>query len=249
MQEMLSKIEKKITLKFKYKMNKLGILIYARTDSKRFPGKVLKLINKKKTLIELVHSRVKKKSKNYLVIVNTSIKKSDDKIVSICKKNKINFFRGDLTNVFERTIQCCKKYKLDAFVRVNADRPFFDYDLMAKMIKIFNKNKFDIVTNQLSKMCPKGLACEIAKTKIFYEVKKKSLLKNDKEHIFNYFYKSRKNYKIKDFIDIYYKKKNKLNLSIDLKKDFKNTEKIFKKFKYNFIIDTKTVLKEMSQKS
>ena len=74
-------------------------------------------------------------------------------------------------------------------------------------------------------------------------------MKNDKEHIFNYFYKSRKNYKIKDFIDIYYKKKNKLNLSIDLKKDFKNTEKIFKKFKYNFIIDTKTVLKEMSQKS
>jgi len=246
MQETLSKIGKKIISRFNCIMKKLGILIYARTSSKRFPKKVVTLINKKKTLIELVHARVKKKSKNYLVVVNTSVSRSDDEIASLCKKNKIKFFRGNLTNVFDRTIQCCKKYKLDAFVRVNADRPFFDYNLMIKMIKIFNRNKLDIITNQLSKTCPKGLACEIAKTKIFYEIKKNLLSKPEKEHIFNYFYKNKNNYKIKNYIENYYKKNKKLNLSIDSKKDLKIIETIFKKFKNNFYIDTKTVLNKIS---
>ena len=47
-----------------------------------------------------------------------------------------------------------KKFKFDAFVRINADRPFVDFDEVNKMVKIFKKNKFDIVTNQLSKKMP-----------------------------------------------------------------------------------------------
>ena len=40
-------------------MNKTGIIIYARTSSKRLPGKVLKKIEKT-TIIELIISRIKK---------------------------------------------------------------------------------------------------------------------------------------------------------------------------------------------
>ena len=53
-------------------MKKIGIIIYARTTSRRLPGKVLKILNDKITLLELVHDRVKKKSKNIVIIVNTS---------------------------------------------------------------------------------------------------------------------------------------------------------------------------------
>jgi len=41
-------------------MKKIGIIIYARTSSKRFPKKVLKTIHKK-TLLEIVYFRIKKK--------------------------------------------------------------------------------------------------------------------------------------------------------------------------------------------
>lgn len=246
MQETLFKIEKKITLRFNYLMEKIGILIFARTNSKRFPKKVIALINKRKTLIELIHARVKKRSKKYLVIVNTSLNKSDDIIVSLCRRRKIKFFRGSLNNVFDRAIQCCKKFKLDAFVRVNADRPFFDFNLMQEMIKIFKSGKFDIVTNQLSNNCPKGLACEIAKIKIFNKLKINLLTKNEKEHIFNYFYKKKNDYKIKNLIKSHYKRNKKLNLSIDTKKDFKIVENIYKKFKNDFYVDTKKVLNKFN---
>ena len=66
-------------------MKKIGIIIYARTTSKRLPGKVLKILNDKITLLELVHDRVKKKSKNIVIIVNTSKNIQDDKIIALCK--------------------------------------------------------------------------------------------------------------------------------------------------------------------
>ena len=43
-------------------MEKIGIIIYARTSSKRLPKKVLKIINEK-TLLEIIYFRIKKKIK------------------------------------------------------------------------------------------------------------------------------------------------------------------------------------------
>ena len=122
--------------------------------------------------------------------------KQDDKIIKICKKNKVKYFRGDLNNVFKRTVDCLKKYNLDSFVRINSDRPFVDYIEIKKMVDKFKKKKFDIISNNKKKNCPKGLICELAKSEIFFNVDKEKLSKKDKEHIFNYFYKNIKNYNI-----------------------------------------------------
>ena len=62
------------------------------------------------TFIKIDH--IKRKFSKYPIIVNTSSHKSDDKIIKFCKKEKINYFRGDLNNVFDRTIKCCKNSNL-----------------------------------------------------------------------------------------------------------------------------------------
>ena len=113
-------------------MGRLGIIIFARSSSKRLPNKVLKKICTI-PLLKLIVSRVKKSSLKYQIIINTSSHKSDDKIIKFCKNENIKYFRGDLENVFDRTIKCCKKFKLKAFVRINADRPYLDYKLIDKM--------------------------------------------------------------------------------------------------------------------
>ena len=226
-------------------MKKIGIIIYARSNSKRLPNKVLKEINNK-SLLEIVYSRVKKKSENIPIIVNTSKNKSDNKIVRFCKKNKINFFRGNLNNVIDSTIKCCKKFELNSFVRVNADRPYWDFKLMFKMINLYLSKNFDIVTNQHPKNFPRGLACEIASTKIFYDLKMKKLSKSEKEHIFNYFYKNSYKYKILNYKDKFYKKVRRINLSVDSNKDFSKLEKIYQKIgsKKFITFDTKKLVRE-----
>tara|TARA_B100001057_G_scaffold463289_1_gene517127 strand:+ start:770 stop:1453 length:684 start_codon:yes stop_codon:yes gene_type:complete len=216
------------------------ILIFARVSSRRLPGKVLKKIFLNKTLLEIIILRLKKFLK-LKIIVCTSRLKSDDNIVKICKKNKIKYFRGELNNVYKRTINCLKKHKIKSFIRINADRPFVDFDEIKKILKIYKKKKFDIISNNYKKECPKGLVCELAKSKIFFDMDEKKLSKKDKEHIFNYFYKNKKDYK-------FYFKKNKLyknnsnkNLSIDNLTDLKRTKKIFN-FVKNIYVPTRKIL-------
>ena len=221
-------------------MKKMGVLIFARMNSKRFPGKVLKKIFFDKNLLEIIFLRLKRFS-NLKIVVCTSLSKNDDKIVKFCKKKKIKYFRGNLNNVFDRTVNCLKKYNFNSFVRVNADRPFVDYIEINKMIKIFNKNKVDIVTNKLSKNCPKGLISEVAKSKIFIDLEKKILKKNDKEHIFNFFYRNKKKYKIFNLKNKLYKKNYLKNLSIDRPNDLQKSKKIFNNFG-NIYVSTKKIL-------
>ena len=220
----------------KTKSNKLNmvILVYARLNSKRLPNKVLLKINSK-PLIQLVIDRIKNISKFKLpIIVVTSNKKSDDRLVQFCKNKNIDFFRGDLNNVFKRTIQCFNKYKFSSFVRVCADRPFFDIHLMDKMILKFRKKKYHIVTNQFPRTYPQGLACEVANINIFKKLNHIKMINSDKEHIFNFFYKKNKSYKIFNFLNKI--DHSKINVSINDKKDLSKIRKIYRKYsRYNYI--------------
>ena len=119
-------------------MSKQAILIFARSNSKRLPGKVLKEIYSGKNLLEIIILRLKKFLR-IKIIVCTSKSKADNKIVKICKKNKIKYFRGELSNVFKRTKDCLKKYKLKSFIRINADRPFVDFDEIQKLLEYIKK--------------------------------------------------------------------------------------------------------------
>ena len=177
------------------------------------------------------------------------LKKIDRKIVNFCKSKNINYFLGNHKNVFLRAKQCVKKYNLDYFVRICADRPFFDISLMKKMVKlIFLKKKVDIVTNVNPRTFPKGLTCEVAKTSIFKKIKEKELSQIEKEHIFNYFY-NKKKYKIFNVKSKFDKNFISKNFSLDKKKDRKKIKKFFLKFsEENKIINTNNLYKFSSKK-
>lgn len=216
----------------------IAIIIYARLNSKRLPEKALINVNSK-PLLDIVIDRIKKKSKYDLpIIVATSRHKSDNKLEKFCKKKRLACFRGELNDVFKRTIGCLNYFKFKYFVRVCADRPFFDVALMDDMIHKIIKSNFDIVTNQFPRTYPKGLACEVAKSNIFNTTNHKKTKFTEKEHIFNFFYRNHKKFKILNF-----KLNNlkKLNLdsdySINNKLDLIKIKNIYKKYKNKKYID------------
>lgn len=227
-------------MKVKLKKLNTAILLYARMNSKRLPNKVLIKINSK-TIISLIIDRIRKISKyKFPIIVCSSKENSDNKLINYCVRKKIKFFRGSLNNVFDRTVECSNKYNFKSFVRVCADRPFFDVRLMDKMIKKFSENKYDIVTNQFPRTYPKGLACEIARISIFKNLNQNKIRISDKEHIFNFFYRNSKNYKIFN----YFLNKNKIikikkqtNWSLNNKKDLLKIRKIYSSYSFNEYID------------
>ena len=105
--------------------NKFGIIIQARTGSKRLPNKVVYKIGNKTLLDHRISSLKKEKLHKKIIIATTTLKK-DIKIIEWCKTNKIKFFSGSHLNVLDRYYKCALKYKLKNIIRFTGDNPFVD---------------------------------------------------------------------------------------------------------------------------
>lgn len=205
-------------------------IIQARSNSKRFKNKVLHLIYGI-PIIQHVVNRIKRSKKTTKLIVSSSLKKSDNNLISYLKKNRIKFFRGDLENVAMRLYETAKTNKAKSFVRISGDSPLIDPKLVDRAIKISQKEKkYDIITNVFPRTFPQGQSVEVIKTSIIKKYSK-NFSKLDKEHVTKYFYDNSNKFLIKNFT---FNGKNKImKLSVDTKKDLKDILKKFnnKKFK------------------
>ena len=81
--------------------NKFAVIIQARMGSNRLKGKVLMEV-KNKSFLEILINRLKKSNKISKIIIATTNKKLDNKIINFCKKKNINYFRGPEKNVLKR---------------------------------------------------------------------------------------------------------------------------------------------------
>ena len=142
-----------------------------------------------------------------------------------------------------RAIECCKKYNFDSFLRVCADRIFFDYNLAKQMIHFYKKYNFEIVTNCLIKSYPIGLSCEIISLNTFKKNLKYMKTPSDREHIFNYFYRNNKKFKIKNFKSSFPKKIFNMSMALDTNNDLSKIKKTFKELEINPNTKTQKIIK------
>ena len=164
---------------------KIAAIIFSRLSSKRLKNKALVKINNS-TLLELVINRTKLLKNVDEIIVATSKKEEDNKIVKLAKKNGVKFFCGDINNLIKRSINCCNKFKIDAFVRICGDRPLFDLNLNEKAISIFknNKDSIDLISSEINFKSIPGLVTELVTYNSLIKLQKKKLSKFYLEHIF-----------------------------------------------------------------
>ena len=205
------------------------VIIQARLGSKRFSEKVLTKIYDK-PLIEYILERLKKNKSITKIVVSTTYKKKDNKLVNFLKKKKILTFRGDEDNVASRLLETAVKLKAKYFIRISGDSPMIDNKIISIMVRQFKVlKKVDIFTNVFPRIFPKGQSVEIIKTKILKENLKR-MSDFEKEHVTQFFYKNSKKFNIKS-LNLNKTKKNfkKLKFAIDTKRDLKNLIKKFKK--------------------
>ena len=143
-------------------------IIQARYSSKRLPGKVLKKILGTAVLKRVVN-QVKKSKEINKIIIATSKHKTDKKIINFCDKNKIYCMAGPLNNVFKRFYSIIVHEHCKSFVRIAADSPLIDPSLIDRAVTLFNKNRYDIVTNVFPRTFPKGFSVEVVNSKLILD--------------------------------------------------------------------------------
>jgi len=206
-------------------MNVVGI-IQARMSSTRLPKKALKKVNDKELLLYLIE-RLQKANYMDSFVVATSNESTDDPIVSFCENKGINFFRGNLENVAGRFFDFLNLNEdIDAFVRISADSPLLDYNIVDKGIKIFRESKADMVTNTFPKTFPSGQSVEIIDKFFFMKYYPQIKVKSHREHVTKFFYENYNQFEIINFTND--SDMSDINLSIDTKEDFSRFKKILK---------------------
>jgi len=227
------------------KKQKIIIIIQARTDSRRFPKKVLTKINGKPVLWWVIN-RLKQVNCDE-IIVSTTRRKIDQPIIDITRKCNASFFRGKKDDVLDRYYQTAKKFQGDIIVRITADCPLIDYQVVNKVIKKFISNKFDYVATDDDSF-PKGMDTECFSMTSLKKSWINAKLKSEREHVTPYIWKNPKKFKIVKIKNLG-KLGRELRLVIDHKDDVKVIRKIVHKlYKKNEIFLLKDII-ELSKKS
>ena len=95
------------------------------------------------------------------IIVATTNKLEDDSIENFCKEKRIECFRGNEKDVLDRYYQCAKKYSSSTIIRMPADKPLLDPNVVDKVIEEFMNKNYDYITTFLPSTFPSGTEVEI----------------------------------------------------------------------------------------
>lgn len=164
------------------------VIIQARTSSSRIPNKVLRKVGVC-TLLELTIKRIRIKNPNTSLVVCTSNLQSDFPIYNLCKNINIECFKGSLSNVASRYFEICKSTNFDAFVRICADSPMIDGDLLKLMLENWEYG-LDLLTNKSPRSFPKGQSIEVVNRNSFLKLYERFETDDDFEHVTHYFHRN-----------------------------------------------------------
>lgn len=139
---------------------KIVAIIQARMGSTRLPGKVLKDLEGQTVLARVVE-RVRRARLIDDLLVATTDKRGDNAIVEECQRYHVKVFRGDEEDVLDRYCRAAQFVGAEIVVRITADCPLIDPEIIDLTIAAFLTKHPDYASNALVRTYPRGLDTEV----------------------------------------------------------------------------------------
>ncbi len=163
-----------------------GIIIQARMESKRLPGKMMKKFSKK-TVIGHILERLKKCKKVKKIILCVPDNKKNLCLINIAKKEKVNFFAGSHSNLVKRYYDAAKKFNIDPIIRIPGDNIIPEPQEIDKILTHHLKQKQRVFSSNLTPFLasgyPDGIGAEVFNFDLLEEIFNLKLTKRQKEHV------------------------------------------------------------------
>ena len=137
------------------------------------------------------------KLKNEIVIA-TGAGFADDPIADFGRKNDLICFRGSEEDVLSRYIQAALARSADTVVRLTADCPLIDPEIVDQVIGFYLKNRsgYDYVSNVLRRTYPRGMDCEVFSALVLSEAHREAKLRVEREHVTAFIYGHPERYRL-----------------------------------------------------
>ena len=171
-------------------------MIQARCGSTRLPNKVLKDLCGKPALQRMIE-RVQKSKKVDEVMVVTSIERNNLPILNLCSDIGIRVGIGSENDVLDRFYQTAKLLNPEYIIRLTADCPCFDSELLDMAITEMDDNSDYL--GMLSESFADGLDLEIMKFAALKKSWKEADHSFEREHVTQYIVRHPEIFKLQDF--------------------------------------------------
>jgi spore coat polysaccharide biosynthesis protein SpsF len=166
--------------------------------SSRLPGKILADIAGH-PMLSRVYVRTSRAETVTETVFATTTDPGDDPVAEYCDFGGIPFTRGSLHDVLDRYYQTAREYHADVVVRITADCPVIDPDLIDDAVKTVtseqlpvNRYPYDFAANRLpppfTRTYPIGLDVEVCTFAALETAWKKSTETFHREHVMPYLY-------------------------------------------------------------
>lgn len=207
---------------------KVNAIIQARCGSTRLPGKIFMAINGKPLLWHVVN-RLKYAELIDDIIVATTTDSKDDTTEEWCKENEIKCYRGSEDDVLNRFYNAAVTFPCDVIVRVTADDPFKEPNIVDKIIKKLIDENLDLSCNVFPPSFPEGLDCEVFTFNVLETMEKTTNNPYDREHVTPYIYNHPEKFKIGNLTSS--RQLSNYRWTIDNKEDYEMVNAIYEKRK------------------
>jgi len=157
-------------------------ILQARMTSSRLPGKVLMDIEGMPMIGRQIE-RIKGAKLLDEIVVATSTDPSDDVLAEYVESIGVRVQRGSLNDVLQRFVDVLDNSSCRTVVRLTADCPLADSEVIDEAVEMFKNSGVDYVSNSLDRTFPRGLDVEVVRPEVLREVAQKDFRPMSREHV------------------------------------------------------------------
>ncbi|MFA5412036.1 MAG: glycosyltransferase family protein [Candidatus Micrarchaeia archaeon] len=162
--------------------------------SSRLPGKVLKEISGRPMLWHVLQ-RLKRCRRIDKIIIATTVNKTDDAVEKLAKESGVYCFRGSENDVLGRYAGAAEKFGGDIIVRVTADCPLLDPEIVDRAIGEYEKGGYGYVSNVHPPTFPDGLDVEVFSREALMAANLEAQAGQDREHVTPFIVKNKERFR------------------------------------------------------
>ena len=192
--------------------------------STRLPGKILRSLAGKPVLRRVIE-RVRAANVFGEVVVATTVRDIDDPAADAAAAFGARVIRGDENDVLSRYGLAAEASMADAIMRITADCPLIDPNVLRAMVDRFRTGDADLVSNCVRRTFPRGLDAELFTRSALDVMLAEATALDEREHVTPFLYADPERFRIvshegrKDFSDY--------RLTLDTPEDFDLLDRIF----------------------
>ena len=167
------------------------VIVQARMNSTRLPGKVVLPLTAQYSVIQLMLARLKYVRYPIKIVVAITNNPQDEEILYQIENFDVEVFRGDEHDVLSRYYLAAQHYNAKTIVRLTADCPLYAPELLDEMlVTYFNKNieRYDYFSNTQDRTFPRGLDTEIITIAALRKAYLNAKQNYEREHVTSYIY-------------------------------------------------------------